>query len=36
MGMGFGENRCKRALIKHKNDVENAMMYIMETMGDGS
>jgi ubiquitin carboxyl-terminal hydrolase 5/13 len=36
MGMGFGENRCKRALIKHKNDVENAMMYIMETLDDGS
>lgn len=32
--MGFNENRCKRALIKHKNDVEAAMMYIMETLDD--
>ncbi|CAD8212776.1 unnamed protein product [Paramecium pentaurelia] len=34
MGMGFGENRCKRALIKYKNDVEAAMMFIMESLDD--
>lgn len=32
--MGFGENRCKRALIKYKNDVEAAMMFIMESLDD--
>ncbi|CAD8213757.1 unnamed protein product [Paramecium octaurelia] len=34
MGMGFGENRCKRALIKQKNDIEAAMIFIMESLGD--
>ncbi|EGR32448.1 ubiquitin, putative [Ichthyophthirius multifiliis] len=34
--MGFGENRCKRALIKHKNNVENAMNYLFEKIDDSS
>ncbi|CAD8127598.1 unnamed protein product [Paramecium sonneborni] len=34
MGMGLGENRCKRALLKFKNDVEAAMMFIMGSLDD--
>ncbi|CAK83700.1 unnamed protein product (macronuclear) [Paramecium tetraurelia] len=34
MGMGFGENRCKRALIKFKNDIEAAMIFIMKSLDD--
>jgi len=34
--MGFGENRCKRALIANYNNSEAATMWILEKMDDPS
>lgn len=36
MSMGFGINRCKRALIECGNNVENAVNYMFSTMDDPS
>ena len=36
MEMGFGRNRCIRALQENGNNVENAMNYLFEKADDPS
>ena len=36
MGMGFSANAAKRALIQSKDNLEGALNWIMEKMGDDS